>query len=684
MKKFYLCTMFLGIISNVISQSQVKRCGFDDYINYLKTAEPDWYYNYFKMQNDLLNSNSSLNFNQQVITIPVVVHIVYENMKEYVPVEKVLELIDDLNTGFRKWNADTSNIPAVWKPLASDMEIQFCLAQRDPQGNPTCGIVYKKTTVSSFTTDDKVKFSSQGGSNAWDPTKYFNIWVCDLPGLLGYAKPPPSSSSTFGVVLAYQTVLKNSPPYNLNKTVIHEVGHCFTLLHTFGSGPGCSDDDGVSDTPLEDDAVYGCPTFPKTDNCSPNPPGVMFYNYMDYSDDNCLVLFTSGQKTRAWNAINNAFYQFSNLINSDKCKPVANFSYEYNPAVAGCPIKFSISCVQKTLHTFYWDFGNGLTSNLPDPLITYSSPGSYNVKLVITNPKGADSIVKTIQVNSAPYPSDTLNYPFPGPQAKLTAPSGCWGYRAGNNCQNHVEKANYFKIENYQICPFENICGALVKFAVAYQITPNTYIKIKVYNASSLNGPPLSSPIYTDSLPFSTIVNDVNNGKITTFKFSNPVNKSLISISNGFFVSIELPLTAGDTLAIYTVQHEAVYPSSSWEKLSTGIWRRTDILSGQWYYYGTHYIAPIFCKWPLYVENNLPYENSLIIYPNPFGDDLNILDAKNALIYVYDVTGKIIYSQPMYSQLIDLNYLSPGIYFLRITPIDATKKISFFKIIKNP
>ncbi|MFN5318578.1 MAG: M43 family zinc metalloprotease [Bacteroidia bacterium] len=246
-----------------------------------------------------------------VYTIPVVFHVVYQNQTENISDAQLQSQLDVLNEDFRKLNANFSSTPTAFQGVASDMEFEFCLATIDPNGSATNGITRTQTTVSSFNTNDNVKFNSSGGKNAWPADDYLNIWVADLgSSLLGYAQFPGDAASTDGVVLHYTTV--GRPPanpfnnnFNLGRTATHEIGHWMNLYHIWGNeNSGCGNQAGsagtdeVSDTPVQDDANYGCPNFPQV-SCNNGPNGDMFMNYMDYMDDDCATMFTNGQKTRA-------------------------------------------------------------------------------------------------------------------------------------------------------------------------------------------------------------------------------------------------------------------------------------------------------------------------------------------------------------------------------------------------
>lgn len=254
-----------------------------------------------------------------VVTIPVVVHVVYNSAAENISDAQIYSQIDILNNDFRRMNADTVNTPAGFLPVAADCGIEFCMAATDPNGNATTGITRFQTSQTSFSTNDGVKSASTGGVDAWNTSEYLNIWVCDLSGgLLGYAQFPGGSASTDGVVCDYEYFGDTgtaTAPYNLGRTATHEVGHYLNLRHIWGDS-NCGDDF-CSDTPEHSGSNYGCPSYPSTSSCSGNGAyGDMFMNYMDYTDDACMNIFTLDQKARMLATLNTTR---SGLINSTAC-----------------------------------------------------------------------------------------------------------------------------------------------------------------------------------------------------------------------------------------------------------------------------------------------------------------------------------------------------------------------------
>lgn len=261
-----------------------------------------------------------------VITIPVVVHIVYRTPAENISDAQVQSQIEVLNEDFRRLNADRIYTPSLFANVAADAEIQFCLATRDPQGNPTNGITRTQTTKTSFDPySDDVKYSSRGGKDAWPTDQYLNIWVCNLSGnLLGYAQfPGGGPPAEDGVVINYRYFGRGGSaqaPFNKGRTATHEVGHWLNLRHIWGDAQ-CGDDY-VLDTPTQEQANYGCPTFPHP-SCGNTSD--MFMNYMDYTDDACMNLFTQGQKARMRAVLSPTGYR-AGLLTSQGCAPPGSCS----------------------------------------------------------------------------------------------------------------------------------------------------------------------------------------------------------------------------------------------------------------------------------------------------------------------------------------------------------------------
>jgi hypothetical protein len=240
---------------------------------------------------------TQLNIGGSVIKIPVVVHVVYHTEEEKLSPARIQSQIDALNKFFRRRNADTVNAPLYFRTLGADCEIEFQLAKSDPKRKSTSGIIYKYSPITKWKADDQVKFSATMGDDAWDAASYLNIWVCNLDRFAGYATLPGGDVTKDGVVIAYATfgASGTTAGYNLGKTAVHEVGHWLNLRHIWGD-QYCGDD-GVSDTPKQASYTVGCPSTVRV-TCGNGPYGDMYMNYMDYTNDDCINMFTQGQKQR--------------------------------------------------------------------------------------------------------------------------------------------------------------------------------------------------------------------------------------------------------------------------------------------------------------------------------------------------------------------------------------------------
>ena len=299
-----------------VAATAQRNCGSMDVLELQLEEDPKRAFMMDQIETHLLNiENTGVREVNGVVNIPVVVHVIYNNSTENISDAQVLSQINVLNEDFRRTNPDADD---TWSQ-ATDSEIEFCMATSDPLGNATSGIVRTSTSVSAFGTNDQMKFASSGGADAWPASDYLNIWVCDISGgILGYAQFPGGSATTDGIVIDYQyfgTIGTASAPFDLGRTATHEVGHWLNLRHIWGDG-GCNVDDFVSDTPASNSANYGCALGNSA--CGSVD---MVQNYMDYSDDACMNLFTLGQRNRMRALFESGGYR-SSLLNSSACGDV--------------------------------------------------------------------------------------------------------------------------------------------------------------------------------------------------------------------------------------------------------------------------------------------------------------------------------------------------------------------------
>jgi len=501
MKK--LPIIILSICSFLTAQAQeFKKCAADEIYHQHLISNPGL----LQSRNEIeahtkafIQNYNPNNAQRAIITIPVVFHIVYRNATQNISDAQILSQIEVLNEDFRLLNPNfEAYTPSVFQTLAADFEIEFCLATIDPSGNPTNGINRVSTNDNGFDTDDQIKFTAQGGTNAWPSDRYLNIWVGDLNNLLGYAQFPGDAAETDGVVLTY-TCIGRPPanpfnnPYNLGRTATHEIGHWLSLYHIWGNqDSGCNTGgngtDEVSDTPVQDDENSGCPNHP---NPSCNNGGDMFMNYMDYIFDECVTMFTEGQKERA---------------------------------------------------------------------LAIFSPGGERASLLTSNGCG------TVVVPPTPTCLDTLNFPMPGTEAVLEINSANQsGFVSGTN--SYGDKGKYSKFT--EIGGNNILTGCFFKFGFASlnNAPSNTEIAVKVYDATGANGTP-GAVLATGTIPFGLIEQTINDGVYVLLTFN-----SALTVSNDFFIGIDLNTSLGYDLALFTnLNNEGEYGNTAWEQWNDNSW----------------------------------------------------------------------------------------------------------------
>lgn len=275
------------------------------------------------------------------ITIPVVVHVVYNVPEENISDAQINAQITRLNLDFNSLNSDVSNVPTVFQNLIADCGIHFALTNTDPNGLPTTGITRTSTSITAFTGYDDIKFTASGGIEAWDTKHYLNIWVGDIAigSSAAYASLPGGPQNSDGMVCDYKWFGTGGQAFagTLGRSVVHEMGHYLNLLHIWGNTNNavlysCTDSDNVEDTPNQEIGyVNTCPPFPRV-SCSNGPNGDMFMNYMDYTTDVCKIMFTKGQRARMYAALFEARSQLIQPTNG--CLASHNITTTLTDAVA--------------------------------------------------------------------------------------------------------------------------------------------------------------------------------------------------------------------------------------------------------------------------------------------------------------------------------------------------------------
>ena len=385
------------------------------------------------------NSQNGIKNNDDHI-VPVVFHVIHEGGSENISFAQIEDQMRILNEDFARLNPDTTNTPAIFAQNSGDTNIEFRLAKIDPDGNCTQGVT---RTYSNLTNGarNNVKELIQ-----WDPTRYMNVWVVktiesfsdDGNIVLGFAQFPTDLNSdpeTDGIVLRHSYCGSiESASSNYGRTLTHEAGHWLNLVHIWGD-QDCGDDN-VDDTPTGQEPNYGVCTnnFPyHVGVCSESNGqtitqsyGEMFMNYMDYSDDFCMNMFSLGQGSRMRSAISqyrNLLTSESNLIatgtNDDhvmvECEPITEFEADFAFGCKGDGIEFESKTYNTSLSSitaYEWAFegGSPSSSTNENPSVTYMQPGTYDVTLTVTNSAGSNTLTKSNYITIS-----SLNAEMTGP-----------------------------------------------------------------------------------------------------------------------------------------------------------------------------------------------------------------------------------------------------------------------------
>lgn len=713
MKKALLTAAALTLCFGGFAQITKRVCGAMEHELYLQSKDPNRAKaraDYEKAVQDWVVKNAASRTNQStqaIIQIPLVVHMVYSSTADSVGDAQIFSQINILNQDFTRTNPDTTNTPAAFKSVAGAPMVNYCWAQRDPNGNPTNGIERRKSTTTSWTTDDKVKSYATGGLNAWDPTKYFNIWVCNLGGgLLGYGEFPTGTvSNTYGFV-AGATCFGNTglaqAPYNGGRTATHEIGHCFNLLHIWGDdGTACSGSDGCADTPNQAGENYSCPAYPHTDGCSPSAPGVMFMNYMDYTDDACMNIFTQNQSSRMVAIVNTAPYNA--LASSNGCLPLtlppndAGITAVNAPSGVLCVTTFTPNVTLKnwgantltnaqikykidagTLMTYTWNgsLASLATTTVALPAMT-TTAGSHTFSVNSASPNGStdgnsanDAATGTFTVTGGtgaalPYFEGFESTTFPqggmtvnNPDAATTWARNTWSHKTGV-ASAYMDNANYTANgqKDEMVLPALDLTGGTgqtMTFQVAYQLYTN----------------PSTSPNYSDTLAVYISTNCGATWSQLYKKFSSALTTTTPAYSTTTF-------TANATQWRQETISLAAYASSS-----NAVIKLVNITD----YENQLYIDDINITKTTGIKNSAS-SLGVSVYPNPSADgkfsvDIAQNEAYVTKLVVFDVLGNKVYeindTIPAGNYDMDLSNLGGGTYFVQVVKGNAS---GFTKIV---
>lgn len=458
--------------------------------------------------------------------IPVVFHVIHVLGNENISDAQLKSTIDVLNQDFRRLNADTNKTPAPFKSLGADCEIEFRLAQKDPNGNCTSGInrIFSPMTLNAR---DNVK-----ALICWPSNKYLNIWVVKsientsgAPGsVIGFSQFPGGSAATDGVVLRsdFTGNIGTAAGTGAGRTATHEVGHWLNLRHIWGDDQGaCTGTDLVGDTPNQADMTFSiCPAFPLTDACTPSGNGILFSDYMDYTTGNCQNIFTVGQAARMNATLNSSISGRNNLWAPFNITTTGaldapqlcgtDFTVNKKMPCVGTPVTFTPSAWNATATSWKWDFDNNGTvdDTTQNPTFTYTAPGVYSVNLTVGDGTTTKSVTKNSYMiilgasflTATPFSESFENTGFPYADwytnsASLNAERWDRVTTAGYTGSASLKLDNFSQSGDFDelITPIINmmyVTSPTMTFRIAYQRrnASDTLDGLKVYTSTNCGG----------------------------------------------------------------------------------------------------------------------------------------------------------------------------------------------------
>ncbi len=698
--KFFVAILLIQVISGQLT-AQDERCGTTHYLKNQFEKNPLLQETY-RLQNERITAMSEesdplIQTMEDTIYLPVVFHLLLTN-QSLVTDQQVQAQLDRLNEDFAGKNADSVLIPSYFQSVRGRAVIQFRLAQRTPDLQNTNGIIRYPNALSSYNVNQsRLYYTAQGGADVWNPNDYINIWVASLQGdILGQATyPGMADPAEDGIVIHYGSMPGGAlAPYNMGKTLTHEMGHYLFLIHIWGDDGGtCTGSDYVEDTPNQADYTSGCPNGIVTDICTPGGNGIMYQNYMDYSNDACLVLFTHLQVERMMQALtqlrpslmiskgaspmvnganNAAVTQLTGELGR-VCSSAINTSVVFQNVGANTITTLEFAVILNgvsTLHTISTNIASlgNYTFNIP---VLNINPGSNTLSVEIRKVNGvddedaSDNIITRnmtmVQEVTLPFYEDFSGTGFPpdnwyidNPDAQIT-----W--------------------EHYQV----NVKGGVAGI--------NLYNYQSVGQQDRLVLPPVRLPD-ADTIFFGF---DVAAALYSSPQSGNTIWDTLfVELSTGCDAGYQILYTkAGTVLATLPAAL-----SSDFVPTTVNQWRRDSIDLSNFAGQTVSVAFRVKNGW----ENNIYIDNvgfravllpevlkaqGVMVAPNPVTDIVTIRLLENPVrvnrIALYDISGRLLATHPNIRNTVyqfDLTNYPRGLYFVRV----ETDKITYTaKIIKN-
>jgi PKD repeat protein len=639
-----------------------------------------------------------------IYKIPVVFHILHNNGVENISDEQIQDALAILNRDYRKLNADANTVHADFQGMPSDVEIEFVLATKAPNGTCFSGITRTANSLSFDGSDggaqvDAIVSGNNVFNGQWQGNKYLNIFVvAEAGGAAGYTMKPSNFVGTVmdnGIWILHNYVGSiGTSSVTASRALTHEVGHWLNLDHTWGgnNNPGnassCSTDDAVQDTP-NCIGVTSCAMNSNTCNSDDNYWGQAMRdnveNYMDYSY--CSKMFTAGQVTRMRNAITSSTGGRNNLWKTANLTAVgatgvtylckAQFSADITTVCSGSQIQYTDESYN-AVSGWNWTFEGGTpaTSTVQNPLITYNTPGIYQVTLSATDGSVTDDEVKTSFIRILPTPA-TIPY-FEGFEGYTTLNNILqWEVINSNNNNTFALESNFGRTGTK--------CARLTNYG---QTGSNTDELI-------------SAPVDLSSITSA-------NGMTLTFRYAYRKRTT----SNNEYLKVFITSNCGDNWVqrktIGGSQLSSLTSTSSWTPSTETDWTTVHMTNVTTEYWNDNFRYKFKFEGEngnnIFIDDINMYSGSpsdnivlgltdlgdieqLNVFPNPTEGELNLQFSLNAAQFVkiqlQDICGKIVQDHTINAAIgsnlvmMDTQTLAAGTYFLAIQAGETQKVVQF-------
>lgn len=690
-------TLFVFAADGLWGQSnRARRCGTDEILADLKKNDPSLVQQMERNEQSYVKyistakPETAIREACQVYTIPIVVHVIYNDEQSNIPDDQINSQLEVLNEDYRR----LPNTAGFGKGV--DMGIQFCLASLDPNGNPTNGIT---RTFSELAAHNTTRDRDLKDLISWNTSQYLNIWVVssleqtfngETEEILGYTFLPGTISKAYeGVVISNINFGKGGSaiaPFNKGRTLTHEIGHYLGLIHTFEGGCAgnqlqtcLSQGDRVCDTPSEQQPKYGCPNTSNScteEGCDDSDP---IRNYMNYVDDECMDEFTLGQRERVHFFMEdpgfslNQIASTSNLIATGcidspvlASPPQVAFTADRLDICPGNIITFSNE-ISGCVDEISWNFEGGSPSSSTEnePEVRYDQPGVYTVSLTVSSNGEISTLEKqnSIQVignsNFPPLSEDFEAADIPNEwKSESSLADGGWNISSEAKSEGDFSAfvANFGRSTG---CSVERLISpvidlsqsssASVSFDYAYQSAGSSLNRVDSFKVE----------IFTGCDPSPTSLFAQGGFIISTVQGSNN-NSPFIPSSNEWR---NLTLSLDDYLGERELRISFTF-------LGKG---------GQNFYLDDVQIVTE----PVSIAEEIALNSAIKIYPNPFQREFNVATsfdlAASLTLELFSVNGLSLWSKEYYE-------LPPGEHILKWDS-DLTGKLSpgiyFFKIKKE-